>query len=53
MIKNTLVTNLLEKCYAKDMKEQDIIDDEDEETKPEEDELEEQIQEAFFGVNYK
>jgi len=58
MIKNILVTDLLEKCYTKDVKEQDIIDDEDSEMAPEEDELEEKnkkelkIKESFFGLNY-
>jgi len=61
MIKNILVSDLLEKCYTKKMKEQDEIEDElkDEEKEKTEEcrtykecKCQENFQIAFFGINY-
>lgn len=58
MIKNDLVSKLLEKCYTKEMKNEkdnDEIENDVEECNKlyKECQCQEKVQEAFFGVNYK
>lgn len=53
MIHSKLIEDLLEKCFAKKMKEQeDIENDEDEKEIEEKCKTKKRFQESFFGINY-